>query len=65
MILSQILRGIADVTAHAAAESGGELPDIDAALLGAALHRGVDLVVASMGGRRGQGTIVSVLQGRR
>ena len=36
VILSQILRGIADVTATAAADSGGELPDIDAALLGAA-----------------------------
>ena len=30
VILSQILRGIADVTAHAAADSGGELRDIDA-----------------------------------
>ncbi len=62
VILSQILRGIADVTAHAAAESGDELRDIDAALLGAALHRGVDLVVASMGGREVKGTIVSVLK---
>ncbi len=62
VILSQILRGIADVTAHAAAESGGELAEIDAALLGAALHRGFDLVVASMGGREVEGTIVSVLK---
>ncbi len=62
VILSQILRGIADVTAHAAADSGGELRDIDAALLGAALHRGVELVVASMGGREVKGTIVSVLK---
>ncbi len=60
VILSQILRGIADVTAHAS--SGAELHDIDAALLGAALHRGVDLVVASMGGREVKGTIVSVLK---
>jgi uncharacterized protein len=62
VILSQILRGIADVTAHAAADSGGELPDIGAKLLGAALHRGVDLVVASMGGPEVKGTIVSVLK---
>lgn len=62
VILSQILRGIADVTATAAAEAGGELSDIDAAVLGAALRHGVDLVVASMGGREVAGTIVSVLQ---
>ena len=62
VILSQILRGIADVTAHASADSGGELHDIGANLLGAALHRGVDLVVASMGGHEIQGTIVSVLK---
>src|SRR3984957_4029024 len=62
VILSQILRGIADVTAGGAAESGGELLVVDVALLGAALHRGVDLVVASMGGQEVPGTIVSVLQ---
>jgi uncharacterized protein len=62
VILSQILRGIADVTAHASGDFGGELPDIDATLLGAALHRGVDLVVASMGGHEVKGTIVSVLK---
>jgi len=61
VILSQILRGIADVTARAA-DSDDELHQIDAALLGAALHRGVDLVVASMGGREIPGTIVSVLK---
>jgi DAK2 domain fusion protein YloV len=60
--LSQILRGIADVTARASADAGGRLHDIDAALLGAALHRGVDLVVASMGGQEVPGTIVSVLK---
>lgn len=60
VILSQILRGIADVTGAAAAE--GELPEIDAATLGAALSHGVDLVVASMGGQEVPGTIVSVLQ---
>jgi DAK2 domain fusion protein YloV len=58
VILSQILRGIADVTAGAAAK----LLVIDVAVLGAALHRGVDLVVASMGGQEVPGTIVSVLQ---
>jgi len=62
VILSQILRGIADVTAHAADDSGGRLDNVDAALLGAALHRGVDLVVASMGGQEVHGTIVSVLK---
>jgi uncharacterized protein len=62
VILSQILRGIADVTGGAAAESGGELQVIDAALLGAALRHGVDLVIASMGGQEVPGTIVSVLQ---
>jgi uncharacterized protein len=61
VILSQILRGIADVTARAV-DSGDEPGEIDAALLGAALHRGVDLVVASMGGQEVQGTIVSVLK---
>ncbi|OBK48025.1 dihydroxyacetone kinase [Mycobacterium sp. 1081908.1] len=62
VILSQILRGIADVTATAAADSGGELPHMDAAVLGAALRRGVELVIASMGGAEVPGTIVSVLR---
>jgi len=62
VILSQILRGIADVTARAASESGEELQVIDTALLGAALRHGVDLVVASMGGQEVPGTIVSVLR---
>jgi DAK2 domain fusion protein YloV len=62
VILSQILRGIADVTANAAAESGGELSDIDAAILGAALRRGIELVITSMGGEEIPGTIVSVLR---
>jgi fatty acid kinase len=62
VILSQILRGIADVTAAAAADSGGELPDMDAVILGAALQRGVDLVIASMGGQEVPGTIISVLR---
>lgn len=62
VILSQILRGIADVTASAAGDSGGELHEIDSATLGAALRHGVDLVIASMGGQEVPGTIVSVLQ---
>ena len=62
VILSQILRGIADVTATAAADSGGELLEIDVAIFGAALRRGVELVIASMGGREIPGTIVSVLR---
>ncbi len=61
VILSQILRGIADVTAAAAADAGGELRDIDAYLLGAALRRGVALVITSMGDEI-PGTIVSVLR---
>ncbi|WP_025738285.1 DAK2 domain-containing protein [Mycobacterium genavense] len=62
VILSQILRGIADVTATAAAESGGELPHLDAVLLGAALQRAVELVITSMGRQEVPGTIVSVLR---
>ncbi|BBX72796.1 DAK2 domain-containing protein [Mycobacterium shinjukuense] len=62
VILSQILRGISDVTASAAADAGGVLPTIDAAVLGAALWRGVDLVITSMGGEEIPGTIVSVLR---
>jgi hypothetical protein len=58
VILSQILRGIADVTADAA----GELHEIDSAILGAALRHGAELVIASMGGQEVPGTIVSVLQ---
>jgi fatty acid kinase len=62
VILSQILRGIADITATAAAECGGELSHIDPLILGAALRRGVDLVISSMGGDEVPGTIVSVLR---
>ncbi|WP_077098231.1 DAK2 domain-containing protein [Mycobacterium terramassiliense] len=62
VILSQILRGIADVTAAAAAEAGGELRHMDAAILGAGLQRAVELVIASMGGDEVPGTIVSVLR---
>ncbi|KZS85949.1 DAK2 domain-containing protein [Mycobacterium persicum] len=62
VIVSQILRGIADVTATAAAASAGALSAVDAAQLAAALWRGVELVVASMGGEEVAGTIVSVLR---
>jgi len=62
VILSQILRGIADVTATAAADSGGELLEIDVAVFCAALQRGVELVITSMGGQEVPGTIVSVLR---
>jgi hypothetical protein len=62
VILSQILRGIADVTATAAADADGELPHVAAAVLGAGLRRGVELVIASMGGEEVRGTIVSVLR---
>jgi DAK2 domain fusion protein YloV len=58
VILSQILRGVADVTASGGSDSG----DIDAAMLGAALRHAVGLVVSSMGGQAVPGTIVSVLQ---
>jgi DAK2 domain fusion protein YloV len=62
VILSQILRGLADVTASAADDSDGSLADVDAVLLGAALRHAVGLVVSSMGGELVAGTIVSVLQ---
>lgn len=62
VILSQILRGIADATATAAADAGGELAHIDVVVLGAALQRGVELVISSMGGEEVPGTIVSVLR---
>jgi fatty acid kinase len=61
VILSQILRGLADVTAAAAAERGGALADIDGPVFGAALRHAVGLVVTSMG-ETVPGTIVSVLQ---
>ena len=71
VILSQILRGLADVTAQAAAERGGELTDVDGGVLASALRHAVGLVVASVGdtgpghhrlgaagrGRRGRGRL--------
>jgi len=61
VILSQILRGLSDVTAEADAERRGELGDIDGTVLAAALRHAVGLVVVSMG-ESVPGTIVSVLQ---
>ncbi len=61
VILSQILRGIADVTADGV-DADGEHPGIDVAAMGVALRHGVELVVSSMGGEEIPGTIVSVLQ---
>jgi DAK2 domain fusion protein YloV len=60
VILSQILRAIAEVTAAAAADRDGELADISGALFSTALRHAVTLVVASMG-EAVPGTIVSVL----
>ncbi|WP_197380874.1 DAK2 domain-containing protein [Mycolicibacterium mengxianglii] len=62
MILSQILRGLADVTAAAEADTGGPLLEIDAPLLAVALRHALGLVVSSLGGDVVPGTIVSVLQ---
>jgi DAK2 domain fusion protein YloV len=62
VILSQILRGLADQTAAAAAANDGLLTDIDVSLMAASFRRGVALIVSSMGGEMVQGTIVSVLQ---
>ncbi len=60
LILSQILRALAEVTADAARQA--DRADIDAALLGAALRHAVALVVSAMGGDVVAGTVVSVLQ---
>jgi dihydroxyacetone kinase-like predicted kinase len=61
VILSQILRGLADVSASAAADRRGALADVSGALFGAAVRHTVGLVVASMG-QAIPGTIVTVLQ---
>ncbi|OBK29847.1 dihydroxyacetone kinase [Mycobacterium asiaticum] len=60
VILSQILLGVAEVAAEAAAKSAAKA--LDATILGTALWRGVELVLASMGGEEVPGTIVSVLR---
>ena len=64
VILSQILRALADTTAAAAAqmETDTALADISPAVLGAALRHAEALVVASMGGRLVEGTVLSVLR---
>ena len=65
VILAEILRALAQVSAGAAEQlAGGEtaLADIDAALLGAALRHAVALVVTAMGGEVVEGTVVSVLR---
>jgi len=61
VILSQILRGLADVVTTASADTQGALADIDGPLFAAALRHAIGLVVASMG-EPVPGTIVSVLQ---
>jgi DAK2 domain fusion protein YloV len=61
VILSQILRGLADVTGGAAAQRGGVLSDIDGPLLASAMRHAVVLADASVS-TSVPGTIVSVLQ---
>ena len=60
VILSQILRALAEVTASAVGDR--DIADIDAALLAAVLRHAVALVIAAMGGEVVDGTVVSVLQ---
>jgi DAK2 domain fusion protein YloV len=60
VILSQILRALAEVTVEAARDR--DIADVDVALLAAALRHAVALVVAAMGGQVVAGTVVSVLQ---
>ena len=64
VVLTQILRALAEVTAAAAAqmESDTALADISPAVLGAALRHAEALVIASMGGRPIEGTVISVLR---
>jgi len=64
VILSQILRALAEVTAEATTDIDAHiaLADIDAEVLGAALRHAVALVVSAMGGEFVAGTVVSVLQ---
>ena len=61
VILSQILRGVADVTAEAAAARGGVLAEVDGPLLASALRHSAVLADASVSDAV-PGTIVSVLQ---
>jgi len=62
VILSQILRALAEATAAAQVQTGTAPADISPALLGAALRHAEVLVVSSMGGRPVEGTVVSVLR---
>ncbi len=61
VILSQILRGLADVTRAVAEDRGGALDDIDGRIFAATLRHAVGLTAVSMG-EIVPGTIVSVLQ---
>ncbi|MCW1823439.1 dihydroxyacetone kinase [Mycolicibacterium conceptionense] len=61
VILSQILLGLAEAITNAAARRDGDLPMVDAALLGAALRHAAVLAGTSMG-EPVPGTIVSVLE---
>lgn len=61
VILSQILRGLADITRGAADDRDGVLADVDGHLLASALRHAVVLADASLG-ETVPGTIVSVLQ---
>jgi DAK2 domain fusion protein YloV len=61
VILSQILRALADVTAESVVDRRGKLADLDGPLLAAVLRHAVSLAVASMG-ESVAGTIVTVLQ---
>ncbi|WNG89447.1 DAK2 domain-containing protein [Mycobacterium sp. ITM-2016-00317] len=60
VILSQILRAVAEVTAAAAEDRDGVLADISAPLLSTSLRHALTLVVTSMG-EAVPGTIVTVL----
>ncbi|WP_193043476.1 DAK2 domain-containing protein [Mycolicibacterium baixiangningiae] len=59
VILSQILRGVAEVAAAAAARRGGTLAEVDGGLFADALRHAVELVDAALDAK--PGTIVSVL----
>ncbi len=61
VILSQIIRGLADVTLEAADQTDGNVSDINGVVFAAALRHAVGLVVESVG-ETVPGTIVSVLQ---
>lgn len=61
VILSQILRALAEVTAEASADRGGAVAAVDGPLFAAALRHAVVLVVRSMG-EVVPGTIVTVLE---